>query len=370
MTSTVEQGRSRSGVPLTVQALPARQGDCVLVEWSHGGRVRRLLVDAGPAHAYAELCDRLARLDVHDADVLVLTHIDADHIEGAILLLNDNGLQFTPRDVWYNGARQLPDQLGAAQGEIFGLLVDNRGLPWNGAFHGAGIVTREGEPLPTTRLVGAVDVTVLAPSVGALRRLRDEWSRVWSAAGLDMGSEAAALAALRSRPKLSPLESYLAAEEAPDVRHLARVRAAPDTSVSNASSIVLLLESGEQRVLLAGDSTPAVLLPAVRRLLTERGTESLTLSDFKLPHHGSAKNLDAELVRRLPARRYHVSSDGSFFRHPDDSAIAQVLEYGPRGLELVFNYDTPRNRRWADPALRRVYGHEVSFPAPVARTPR
>ena len=44
----------------------------------------------------------------------------------------------------------------------------------------------------------------------------------------------------------------------------ARDRLGRDTSVTNASSIVVLLEKGpDQRVLLAGDSTPGVLEPAL-----------------------------------------------------------------------------------------------------------
>jgi beta-lactamase superfamily II metal-dependent hydrolase len=365
MTSSIPQPLSRDASALSVQALPARQGDCVLLEWSADGQVHRVLVDAGPAPAYKAVSGRLSRLGARTADALVITHIDADHIEGAILLLNDRTLGFTPDDVWYNGARHLTKDLAPAQGEILGMLIGAHALPWNAAFETRAIVTREAEPLPTVELAGGVTVTVLAPTVRALTRLRDFWSRVWEDAGLTMGSPEDALDALLARPTLSPLDSYLAGDEVPDVTKLARAPATPDGSVSNASSIVLLVESGDQRVLLAGDATPDVLLPGVRRLLADRGLDKLPLSDFKLPHHGSSKNFTAELARLLPARRYLVSSDGSFFKHPDDVAIAQVLEYGPPGLELAFNYDTPRNRRWDDPDLRRVYGHRVTFPAPT-----
>ncbi|WP_177225064.1 ComEC/Rec2 family competence protein [Geodermatophilus obscurus] len=348
---------------LTTDVLPARQGDCLVLSWPDGTTTRRLLVDAGPAPAYEGIRRRLGRLD-GDVDVLVLTHVDADHVEGVILLLNDRGLALGVGEVWYNGAPHLSPELGAVQGEILSAIITERAIPWNTTFGtGAVAATRDTGALPVRDLPGGLRLTVLAPDAPALLRLRDDWERACREAGIDVGSVADALAALDARPRLRPEDSYLDREPPPDVRTLARRRADPDRSVPNASSVVLLAERGDDRVLLAGDSTPGVLLPAVRRLLAERGADRLPLTEFKLPHHGSAKNLTADLVRLLPARRYLVSSDGSYFGHPDDAAIATVLEYGPPGLELVFNYDTPRNRRWDDPRLRARHRHTVRFPA-------
>jgi hypothetical protein len=321
-----------------------------------------MLIDAGPASAYEGIGRRLHALDTPTVDVLVMTHVDADHIEGTILAANDSDLGLSIGQVWYNGAPHLASELGPVHGEILGMLIEELAIPWNAAFYGAAVRTPESGSLTTRELPGGLRVTVLAPDGAALRRLRDVWWETCKEAGVATGSIADALAALRAKPALSPEHAYLSRPAARNISELARSRSGSDPSVPNASSIVLLVEYGEARILLTGDATPSVLAPAVRRLLAERGLSSLPLTALKMPHHGSAKNITAELVRWLPARQYLFSTDGSYFKHPDDAAVATVLEYGPADLELVFNYDTPRTRVWDDDQLQESYGYRARYP--------
>lgn len=161
-----------------------------------------------------------------------------------------------------------------------------------------------------------------------------------------VGSTEEALRRLKLRGQLVPSNSYLGPETS------------VDTSVTNASSIVLLLEWGDTRVLLTGDSTPSVLVPAVRRLLRERRTDQLSLDVFKLPHHGSSNNLNAELVCSLPARDYLVSTDGGHYDHPGSAALDLIASHSGTESHLVFNYDTARTRKWRPSEhclVRRVY---------------
>ena len=65
-----------------------------------------------------------------------------------------------------------------------------------------------------------------------------------------------------------------------------------------------------------------------------------------------------------PAERYLFSSNGSYFNHPDDSAVATVLRYGRRGAELVFNYSNPRTRQWGIESLREQYKKSIPLDIP------
>jgi beta-lactamase superfamily II metal-dependent hydrolase len=347
---------------LDIEMLPARHGDAILLGWGAADDRHYMLVDGGPAPAYASVAARLSELAGTGLDLLVLTHVDGDHIEGTILLVNDAGLQLPIGEVWCNGSHHLVSELGPVQGEILGALIGERGIPWNASFGGSAVWASEDKPFPVRELAGGLRVTVLAPDSSALRRLRDAWLEACKEAGLGFDSAEEALAALRSRPRLSPKSSYLG-PEVPDVRQLALSRRGADKSVANASSIVLLVEYGAERVLLAGDSTPAALTPPIRKLLADRELPSLPLTAFKLPHHGSAQNINAELVRMLPSDRFLFSTNGSYFKHPDDEAVATVLEYGRPDAELVFNYDLPRTRQWDDDRLRQCYRYRTRYPA-------
>jgi beta-lactamase superfamily II metal-dependent hydrolase len=347
---------------LHLDVLPARQGDCLLLQWGAGTSRHRMLIDAGPAPAYEGIASRLRGLGDSAIDLLVLTHVDADHIEGVILAVNDSDLGLAIGEAWYNGEQHLTSELNAVHGEILSLLITELAIPWNTSFGGGAVRAPESGCLPVRELPGGLRITVLAPDGAALRRLRDEWWETCQEAGIATGSVADVLAALRARPALRPEHALLSGPPLKNVRELAAHRSGSDPSVPNASSIVLLAEYGETRILLTGDAAPSVLVPAVRRLLAERELSALPLTALKMPHHGSAKNITSELVRCLPASHYLFSTDGSYFKHPDESAVATILENGPADFELVFNYDTPRTRAWEDERLRNSYRYRVRYP--------
>lgn len=347
---------------LTVEMLPARHGDALLLSWDAPSGPRYLLIDGGPAPAYDAVRAGLDAVPGLHLDLLVLTHVDADHIEGALLLANDAGLDVSIDEVWFNGPAQLSDELSAAQGEMFAALLGARGIPLNDSFAGGPVVApSDGDPLQERTLEGGLRLTVLAPDRRALLRLRDAWAPTIEDEGLNFESANDALAALRGRRNLNPEETFLGEAEAPpDVVDLATAVVAPDVSVPNASSIVLLAEYAGNAVLLAGDATPPQLLAGVRTLLKRRGLDRLELAAFKVPHHGSIRNITAELLRISPADHYLFSSDGSRFGHPDPGGVARCLEYGKAGAQLMFNYSTPQTLQWDDPD--RLTGGTIRLP--------
>ena len=76
---------------LNLEMLPAAHGDCLWIEYGDGKQTRRILIDGGPAHTYPALRARILHLppDARRFELLVITHIDGDHIEGIVRLLQD-----------------------------------------------------------------------------------------------------------------------------------------------------------------------------------------------------------------------------------------------------------------------------------------
>ena len=331
---------------LVVEMLPARHGDALLIAWGEPGRHRCMLIDGGPATAYEALRARMVEAAAEGPlELLVLTHIDGDHIEGLILLINDATVPLDIRNMWFNGSAQLVPEMGPVQGEILSALVTGRDIGWNAAFGHRAVCVDDDGPLPVRELPGGLRLTVLGPDRATLRRLRDSWKQTCDDAGLEFGSAEDALDVLRHRKYLNPASGYLGVAPV-EVHDWAATVTPKDYKVPNRSSIVLLAEYGSARVLLAGDATPGVLVPALRRLLAERGLTRLPLSAFKLPHHGSAGNVTSGLLDLVPAERYLFSSDGSLFGHPDKYAVARVLEAADRPVDVVFNYRTEQTAIW------------------------
>ena len=356
---------------LDVEMLPARQGDAILLRWGEDEHAHAMLVDAGPIHAYDDVVARLRELPNPRLDLLVMTHVDADHVEGTIRLVSDRGLGLVIDEVWFNGAVHLTDELAPVHGEILGTVIEHRGLPWNTRLGGRAVRLPDAGPPTEVEVCCGLRLTVLAPTRESLVALRDDWESALARHHLEFNSEETALAALEKRKRLVPEESYLTPEDdddaylsggSLDVGHLADERSGADHSKPNASSIVLLAEVGSHSVLLAGDTTVEALGPGLARLLAARDLEALPLTAFKLPHHGSQNNISAELVEALPAQHYLFSSNGAYFGHPDPETVATVLEYGPPDLTLCFNYEQSSSAMWNDDRLREAHGYSVQFP--------
>lgn len=301
--------------------------------------------------------------DQRRIELLVITHVDADHIEGVVKLLNDADLALEVGEVWFNGYRHLPpnDSLGPAQGEMVSALLEQRGLAWNASFDGGPVRREPDGALPRRKFPDGLVLTVLAPGDKELRALRLVWERECRRAGIAPGSTREALDLLASSKRLNPLDTYLGDL---DVEQLAaRPQTERDTSAPNASSIVLLAEYGERSVLLAGDAAPDTLTAGLERLLVERSRPVLDVDAFKLPHHGSRYNVTRDVLDLVRARTFLVSTDGKYFGHPDGAAIARVLVNGPPGGRIVFNYRTPTIVTWSAPSTLEPYGFEADFPS-------
>ena len=94
-----------------IEMLPAAHGDCLWIEYGRGPQARRILIDGGPAHTYPALRERILHLptDQRRFELLVVTHIDSDHIGGMVKLLADSSFDLKISDAWFNGHKHLPD---------------------------------------------------------------------------------------------------------------------------------------------------------------------------------------------------------------------------------------------------------------------
>jgi hypothetical protein len=350
--------------PLELELLPARHGDALLLTWGPLADRHRMLIDGGPASAYPKVAARLREVAAEGPlDLLVLTHIDADHIEGTLLLTNDADLDIGIGEYWFNGPAQVAPKLGAAQGEMLAALIGARGIPLNAAFGAAAVCAPDAAAPPVHHLPGGLTLTVLGPDREDLAKLRREWLSGFEDGELVFASEEQALEELRRRSGLNPAVTYLSGPERPSIDDLLQTPSSPDTSAPNRSSIVLLAEYAGNTVLLPGDATPHALRAGVRRLLAERSLERLDLAALKLPHHGSTRNITKDLLELLPADSYLFSSDGTTFGHPDDAGVAKCLEYGRPDSALMFNYQTPRTLQWQDEEYLEPRGHRALYPA-------
>ena len=362
-----------------IEFFPAQQGDAVWIEYGTLGAVHRVLIDAGTpatAHLIRKRIESLAPGD-RCFDLLVITHVDTDHIGGVLKLLSalPSGMQF--HDVWFNGWPQIrtarSSKLGPIDGEILTAAFEKHKLPWNKCFNGAAVMVPGFGSPPERTLRGGMKLTVLSPGKSQLAKLRAEWKSVIQDAGLDPKNKDRwkNLLAVAAR---KGVKSSILGE--PNVKILARSKFDPDTAPANGSTIALLAEFDGKSVLLGGDAYAPVLVDALARLRQARGIVKLKVDAFKLPHHGSSGNINSELLSMLPSVRYVFSTSGAVFGHPDDEAVARVIATATRSRKtLHFNYTAAtiaknykkkkkRNQpNWSKAQLKREYNYDVQFPS-------
>ncbi len=341
---------------LTLEMLPAREGDCLLLSYHDpaAGLRRHVLIDGGRAGTWPHLKARLERLPANERalELLVVTHVDRDHIEGVLAMLGDPGCPVTFKDVWFNGYRHLLEDpsFGAVQGErLTALLL--RG-PWNEAFAGGAVCVPESGELPVRALAGGLRLTLLSPDRAKLAELLPVWEEECRAAGI-APSTAASAAAVAVDDDDDDDVSFGPPPPAADADRPFR----PDTAAANGSSIALLAEYGERRVLLAADAHPDLL---ARSLASLGGGRPVRVDAWKVAHHGSANNTSTELLRLVSCPRYLISTSGAYFKHPSGAAIARILRDG-RPTRLVFNYRTASTRPWGEPGVCGEWNYEAVY---------
>lgn len=309
---------------------PANSGDSLLVECPIDGGLFRILIDGGTPST-AALISKYLKKDgtCPPIDLVVVTHIDNDHIGGIVNLLKDTEINVAIKEVWFNGVRRLGaplpaniQSLSVAQGINLEktLSADPR---WNTRFGMAPISLRADQSPLHVPLVRGVDIHILSPGRVQLDELKRNWEK-----------EAAELEKRRQNKDRLPA-GIGGLGTGKNVKLLSQTKFEQDKAYANGSSIAFLLKADEKTLLFTGDAFPRVIVEAANKY--QNGP--INVDVFKVSHHGSAGNTDEDIIKKFPATRYLISTDGTH-EHPDDETVARILGHSdPKSRKiLVCNY--------------------------------
>ncbi len=349
----------------------ALQGDCLIVHYGSGDNPGLALIDGGPGPVYgSRLKQRLAQIRAARAlgddqalgiDLLMVSHIDSDHIGGILQLTGElvsakEAKQPQPlkiRSFWHNTFDNIignkPDELlsavtassGAASldgepdreemepaaamvlagvGQGFRLSADARklNLPHNPQFNGRLIMAvQEAEAIDMGRDLSLVVVGPMKRELDDLQQEYDEWLKKRSA----------------------------------EKKTTAVPAAFTDTSIPNLSSIVILAEAGGKRMLFTGDARGDKILQGLELVGLLKAGDRMHVDILKMPHHGSDRNLDPIFFQRIRADHYVFSGNGKY-GNPERKTLQMLLdESGGRQFMIHLTYpigeiDARREEDW------------------------
>ena len=348
---------------ITLDVLPAAHGDALVVTYGRPGNTHRILIDGGPAGTYAKgLHAYLEALDPEDRrfELAIVTHVDTDHIDGALKLMRDEALGLAIADIWFNGWPQVEalapkDQdRGGLQGEYLTELLAGR--PWNAAFSGRAIMCDLDHPV---KLAGGAELIVLSPNPQKLAVLAKDWVDTVTKAGFKPGDNAAVAKRLGEGTRYAPPptagDTTRGGDDAEERGGGSKL--GTDQAPANGSSIAVLLRFEGKQLLLGSDAHAPVLIDALTAMASQAGTPTVAIDLFKLAHHGSAGNVTRELLALVACDRFVVSTNGDHFNHPDAETIEVVGRPGAATLPTVyFNYLSDTTKAWSDAAAQQRVG--------------
>jgi hypothetical protein len=373
-----------------IQMLPARQGDALWIEYGSDDDLHRILIDGGFRTTMRTLEERIRQIaGAPDSpggkchfELGVVTHIDADHIEGIVEMLGA-GMPVTFGDLWYNGRKHL--DLPAVQpgidddatlGGKHGLFLDTAltlsKTSWNAFFDGGPVLVPDRpSAMPVVELAGGMKLTLMSPTPEKLENLAKRWDDEVRKAGLDGASFKQVLRAMdKLHYRIGAYDRELLGRKKPagpiDVDELLAVPDGADESPANGSSIAFLAKHGERTCLFMADAHPDAMLSAIDRVAG--AGKRLAVDAVKLSHHGSVNNVTLELLRRLDTRVFMISTNGGGGHyHPDREAIARLIAGDWRPIDedhhitILFNYRSEFTEIWDDAALEGKYHYSVAF---------
>lgn len=352
-----------------VEMLPAADGDCFWIEYGDEKNPNRILIDSGRGETGNLLKSKINELpeEQRHFELLIISHYDEDHILGIIKFFKSQHPVVTFDDVWFNGKHHLRNHeqnnlyknrmaiLSYSQGDELSETIVNNNLPWNKAFNRKAVCFDPAGSLPIKTLKGGMKLTILSPTPEKLKQLDGVWDSIVTAAFIPPVTEELKLMAAFSKPieDLTPeVVMKLAAEDnSKDI----------DDSKSNGSSIAVLAVYDKKGALFAADAHKDVLEKALKKLAAV--DKKLKLDLFKIPHHGSTKNISNTLLKLIECSNFFISTNGGTpeQHNPDKEAIAKIIMNSKKPANLFFNYKTIYNDMWDDQNLKNELDYQTHY---------
>jgi beta-lactamase superfamily II metal-dependent hydrolase len=328
----------------TFEVLRAKGGNSFLVHYGSPNSARHVLIDGGVSETYRDvLKPRLGALRTDgkavELSLVVASQTDNEHIEGLISLIKDLQQQSSSNPdlkintLWSNGFVPGPpdkvEKLLTLQRK--GRLVAGAKalqVPVNKPF--TRMIAAPEAGAARVRLEDQLTVTVLSPRVQWLRQFADDWLKDWRER-VEKLNDPELLASLNdydiletfTDPAIELLPSPI---EPPELETTEPQRGTyRDQSAVNLGSTVLMLELNGKRILLTADAREDVIMSALAQAGYTDDKGNTEVDVLVLPHGGSDSNVSVDFFRKVKARHYVMSANGSL-RHPRVRTFEMLFE--------------------------------------------
>jgi hypothetical protein len=343
----------------TLEAVPARYGDCLLLHYGSEDEPGLALIDGGPDQVWKPFLEkRLAELrkprgDGFQIDLLMVSHIDDDHVLGigdftsAWRSARTAGEKwpYPVKQAWFNSFERISNarNLGAVTASVTASTgaatlrdvdLDRQEIKnpnKDEALAGLKVLASVANASNLRKDLKALGVPINRGFAGDLVR-----PGAGPSVPFKLGPELTLHVAAPLPRQLERLQLKFARDLAPEDA----LAAYTDGSVPNLSSIAAIARYRDKTILLTGDARGDYLIEGLKAegLLADGGT--LHVDILKMPHHGSDRNVDPAFFTTVTADHYVASADGTF-GNPDRPTLEMLIERRGKAAEYVIHLTYP-----------------------------
>ncbi|ECT0502202.1 MBL fold metallo-hydrolase, partial [Salmonella enterica subsp. enterica serovar Muenchen] len=281
-----------------INVLDAGHGDCILLDFIH----TLILIDSGPKTFLIRrnVIEKLKDV-LHDRaiDIAIVTHNDDDHIGGYEYVLS-SGIKiekfiFNSLSICGEIFNDHEQQISYNQDISLDTLIKDKTVSLEALVFG-------NEPV----IINDIKLIPLTPTIDALHHMHDDYIK-------------------KNQPQISSDEKV----EPTLLECIEEVangtdKFLPDRSITNRTSLSLIIEYNGFRGLFLGDAWATDVIESFRLNKIEPG-----FCVTKLSHHGSERNSNSELINIIGKTEYIICADKSKHNHPNNKTIARILVQYP-----------------------------------------
>ncbi|ELI6909749.1 MBL fold metallo-hydrolase [Salmonella enterica] len=291
---------------VNVNILDAGHGDCILLDFTH----TLVLIDSGPKtflirrNVIEKLKDLLNERTI---DIAIVTHNDDDHIGGYEYVLS-SGIKiekfiFNSLSICGELFNDHEQQISYNQDISLDTFIKDKTVSLEALVFG-------NEPV----IINDIKLIPLTPTIDALHHMHFDYIK-------------------KNQPQISSDEKV----EPTLLKCIEEVangtdKFLPDRSITNRTSLSLIIEYNGFRGLFLGDAWATDVIESFRLNKIEPG-----FCVTKLSHHGSERNSNSELINIIGKTEYIICADKSKHNHPNNKTIARILVQYP---EAIFHFSS------------------------------
>lgn len=323
---------------MKIKLLKAFNGDAILITFKEKEKVRNILIDGGMAATYVqkgkngklqygelkETFDKI-RENNEKIDLLILTHVDDDHIGGVLKWFEkDKEADKIIGKVWFNSGKliseyfdeqEIADNLLQIEAESI-LTSIGQGVKFEDYIEEKEIWDRKIFIALQYFEHFGIKFKILSPSPDKLKLVLGKWEK--------------------EKPESLDTSVDKNDYELTLTDHIKKDKFKEDQAVHNGSSIAFIMTFDKKNFVFLADSHPTVVANSLKTFGYSK-EKPLNAELVKISHHGSKANSSVELLELIKTNKYLISTNGDKHTHPDKQFLARLASVNDN-CEVYFNY--------------------------------